>query len=187
MIMKLTAVKRASLKKSDSKRIRRSGDIPAVLYSPKHPVEPIVVKGVEFYALIRNIQPGKLSTKTLILSLGHKERHVIIKDIQYQPTTYQVSHLDFEELVDDIPIIVRVPVTCTGVAECSGVKMGGFLRQIMRHVLVECLPANIPIEFTVDVKNLGIRQSRRLGDIELPKEVKPLTSRDEVIVVVAKR
>jgi len=185
--MKLTAVKRISLKKSDAKGIRRSGDIPAVLYASGHPAESIVVNGAEFCAAIRNLEPGQLPTKVFSLLLGNKEKRVIIKEIQYQPTTYVVSHLDFEELIEDVPVTVKVPVVCTGVAECLGVKMGGFLRQIVRHIRVQCLPKHIPSEFRLDVGDLGIRQSRRLRDIEVPEEVKLLTSAEEVIVVVAKR
>ena len=68
-----------------------------------------------------------------------------------------------------------------------GIKLGGFLRQVIRHVKVECLPKNIPSEFIIDVKDLGIRQSKRLKDLAMPNGVKPLASPEEVIVVIAKR
>jgi large subunit ribosomal protein L25 len=98
-----------------------------------------------------------------------------------------VSHIDFEELFDDVPVSVKVPINCIGVADCAGIKLGGFLRQVIRHVRVECLPKHIPAEFQVDVRELGIKQSRKLADIKIPQGVKPLAKMDEVVVVVSKR
>ncbi len=71
-----------------------------------------------------------MPTTVFTLSDGKKERRAIIKDIQYHLTTYHVSHIDFEELVDNVPVSVKVPVNCIGVADCMGIKFGGFLRQV---------------------------------------------------------
>ena len=92
-----------------------------------------------------------------------------------------------EELLDQVPVKVKVPVNCIGVADCPGIKLGGFLRQVARYVKVECLPKLIPAEFIVDVKDLGIRQTKRLKDLSLPSGVKALESPEEVLVVIAKR
>ena len=188
MTMKLNAVKRTSLKKSDVKKIRRSGGVPGILYSRGRDAEPIFIQEAEFSTAVRTIPPGQLSTKAFTLVFGSKERKAIVKDIHYEPTTYIVSHLDFEELLEDVPVVVRVPIACTGVAECMGVKqMGGVLRQVTRHVQIRCLPRDIPSEFSVDVADLGMRQSRRLEDLTFPPQITPLTPLKEVLVVVAKR
>ncbi len=183
----LTALSRASTKKSDTKQIRREGKIPAILYSTGKPNLLLTVSGEEMGAILRQMKPGHLGTTVFHLKLDGKERRAIIKDIQYQLTTYQVSHIDFEELFEDVPVSVKVPIQCTGVADCVGVKLGGFLRQIIRHVRVECLPKHIPAHFFVDVQDLGIKQSKKLSDITIPQGVKPLAKMDEVVVVVSKR
>lgn len=185
--MKLTAHVRAKAKKSDTKQIRREGKIPAILYSAGQPNLPLTLNGDEMRAVLRQMKPGHLGTTIFHLNLDGKERRAIIKDIQYQLTTYEVSHIDFEELFDDVSISVKVPIQCTGVAECVGVKLGGFLRQVIRHVKVECLPKHIPSHFLVDVQDLGIKQSKKLSDIAIPQGVKPLAKMDEVVVVVSKR
>jgi large subunit ribosomal protein L25 len=185
--MKLAVKERVREKKKDLKQIRRDGNIPAIIYSSKGQTETLIVDGAEFGAILRDMKPGQLPTTVFTLTGGKKDRRVIIKDIQYHLTTYKVSHIDFEELIENIPVSVKVPVNCTGVVDCIGIKLGGFLRQVVRHVKVECLPNHIPAEFIVDVKDLGIRQSRRLKDIVMPKGVRPLTSPDEVVVVIAKR
>ena len=95
--------------------------------------------------------------------------------------------MDFVELSDASAVSVKVPVECVGVGECSGIKLGGFLRQVIRYVKVECLPKAIPAKFEVDVKDLGMRQSRRVSDIVMPQGVRPLAKLDEVVVVIAKR
>jgi large subunit ribosomal protein L25 len=82
---------------------------------------------------------------------------------------------------------VKVPVECTGVADCTGIKLGGFLRQVIRYVKVECDPHAIPSKFDIDVRDLGIKQTRRVSDIKLPQDVRPLAKLDEVLVVIAKR
>lgn len=185
--MKLAVEKRVSEKKKDVKDIRREGNIPAIIYFSKGQPEKLVVNGEEFKAALRNMKPGQLPTTVFTLSDGTKSRKAIVKDIQYQPTTYVVSHIDFEELVEDVPVNVKVPVNCAGVADCTGIKLGGFLRQVVRHVKVQCLPKHIPSEFIVDVKDLGIRQSKRMKDVSLPAGVKALARPEEVLVVIAKR
>lgn len=185
--MKLTVKPRVGDKKSDIKQLRRDGHIPAIVYSSKGETKKITLSRDEFSAILRGMKPGHLPTTVFVLVEGNTEQRVIIKDIQYHLTTYNVSHIDFEVLVDNVPVSVKVPITCTGVAECIGVKLGGFLRQVVRHVKVECLPQSIPSEFMVDVKDLGIRQSRRLKDVAIPEGVRPLASMDEVLVVIAKR
>jgi large subunit ribosomal protein L25 len=98
-----------------------------------------------------------------------------------------VIHLDFQEIVKGSTVKVNVPITCIGMAECAGIKLGGFLRQILRTVKVECLGDAIPKEFVIDVKDLGIRQTKRLSDLAMPKGVKPLAAMNEVLVVIAKQ
>lgn len=205
--MKLTAKERTYEKKSEIKRIRREGDIPANLYSKDRPNRPIFISGTDFSTIMRGMEVGHLPTTVFTLNFDGKEIQAVVKDIQYHPTTYIVTHLDFVELLKDQPVTVKVPVKCVGVTECAGLKLGGFLRQVMRHVTVECLPKDMPKAFVVDVAPLGIKQSKKLKDLDVPpgvklvvkglepkrkgvildKKAKPRTKLDEVVVVIAKR
>lgn len=185
--MKLAVKERIGEKKKDLKQIRRDGDIPAIIYSSKKEPQTLIVDGAQFSTVLSDMKPGQLPTTIFTIVDGKQERRAIIKDIQYHLTTYKVSHIDFEELIENVPINVKVPIHCTGVVDCIGIKLGGFLRQVVRHVKVECLPGLIPSEFIVDIKDLGIRQSRRLKDIVMPKGVRPLANPEEVVVVIAKK
>jgi len=107
--------------------------------------------------------------------------------IRYSTHRDELPREDYLRWMGDVAVCVKVPINCIGVADCAGIKLGGFLRQVIRHVKVECLPKKIPEEFQVDIKDLGIRQSKRLSDISMPEGVKPLANLEEVVVVIAKR
>lgn len=186
--MKLKTISRSTEKKSENKKLRREGLIPSIIYTRGKDAESIAVDRIEFGSLLRKVQSGRLST-TIFTLVGEdgKERRAIVKDIQYKPTNYEVIHLDFEELIDKLPINVKVPIECTGIVDCIGVKLGGVLRQVIRHVRVRCLPKDIPNAFQIDVKTLNQRESRRLKDIEIPKTIRPLVDLNEVAVLIAKR
>lgn len=186
--MKLQMLKRAAAKKSEAKQIRRAGQIPAVIYHRSKEPQSVAVLNAEFDALVRNVQPGRLSTNifTLVDDKGH-ERKAILKEIQYNVTNYNVIHLDFEELHDNVPVNVKVPIECSGIADCPGIKLGGALRQVIRRVRVRCLPKDIPQAFVVDVKSMNLGDVRRIGDLEIPQTIKSLAKPREVAVAIVKR
>lgn len=186
--MKLKISERSTEKKREPKRIRRDGGIPAVVYKRGNISQNIIIDEAELSAVLRQIKPGHLATTifSLVDEKGHTHK-AIIKDIQYQVTTYRVSHLDFEELVDGVQINVKVPIECVGVVDCVGVKLGGILRQVNRHVKVRCLPKDLPSSFELDVKELGVGQYKKLSDLAIPQTIRPLADLNEVVVVIAKR
>lgn len=186
--MKLKIFKREVGKKSESSRIRREGNIPAVLYVRGKPTDAIIIDGAEFNGILRSITPGRLSTTQFLLKdEGGKERRAILKEIQYHPTTYQVHHLDLEELYDDVKVTLNIPIECTGVVDCVGVKLGGVLRQVIRKLRVRCLPKDIPSVFYVDVKYLAQNEKIRLSQLEIPQTVRPVADLNEVAIIIAKR
>lgn len=185
--MKLTIFKREGKAKSELKKIRYDGDIPAIIYQKRAPSLDIFIKGAEFDALLRGLNKGRLSTTILTLKEEKKEHKVIVKDIQYSSTNYKIMHVDFE-LIEKDPVTVNVPIELLSVAECKGIKEGGTMRQIIRTIKVRCMPKDIPSVVSLDVKDLGLLESKRLSDIELPKDVRPLARNlKEIVAIVAKR
>lgn len=186
--MKLNVKPRKANSKSEINKLRREGFIPAVLYIRGKEGETLALNNEEFKALLRQIRSGHLPTTVFkLIDENGKERQALIKDIQYNVTTYDVIHLDFEELVKDQKVNVKVPIECIGMADCAGIKLGGVLRQVIRHVRVRCLPKDIPTFFELDIKELGPRQSKRLGDLPIPNTVRPLVDLNEVVAVIVKR
>jgi len=186
--MHLTVHKRKDLKKSSTSKIRREGNIPGVLYGKGKESQNIIINGDEFKAILRGLKSGLLATTILSVKGegGHTFR-AIVKDVHYHVADYSILHIDLTLLEDHQPVSINVPIQVVGAAECAGVKLGGFMRQVIRALKVSCLPKDIPQEFVLDVKDLSIAQSKRLSDIELPSSVRPLARMNEIAVVIAKK
>ncbi len=185
--MKLKTEMRAHQKKSELTNIRVEGDIPAVAYSKQSGTFSLRVNGADFNAALRQLEEGHLPTTVFELEIEGKPRKAIVKDIQYHPTSYKVKHLDFQLLEDGQNVKLNVPVVCTGVADCAGIKLGGFLRQVKRHIRVECLPEHIPTHFELSIKELGLKQSLKAYKIPMADNVRMLFPKNEVVVTIAKR
>lgn len=186
--MKLSMTQRTAGKKSETSRLRREGFIPAIIYVQGKPAIDVTIKSSDYQGLMRQVLPGRLSTTVFdLVDAKGKVHKALIKEIQYHPTTYDVMHLDFIELHDNAKVNVKVPIECTGVVDCVGIKLGGALRQVIRYLPVRCLPRDIPTAFELDIRNLGPRESRKLGDLAIPETVQPLMALKEVVAVIVKR
>lgn len=185
--MKLTAAKRKGKTKGETNKIRREGDIPAILYGNKIENQNVSVNGSEYRAILRSVKQGGLSTTMFELELDGKKLKAIVKHVQYHPTTYEILHLDFLLLDDHKEVNIKVPIRFTGKDACAGVKQGGVLRQVIRNVKVRCLPKKIPVEFFLDVKDIGMMGSKKLSELSLPEGVVPVANMSEVVAIVAKR
>jgi len=184
--MKLQIKKRTGGKKSEINAIRREGNIPAVVYIRGKDGETISVDGNDFSSLVRQIVPGRLATTVFELTEGNETFKAILKDITYDPVSYRVIHLDFEKLTKD-EVTVKVPIEVTGAVDSVGIKLGGILRQVLRYVRVRCLPKDIPSHFSVDIRSMGINETKRISDIEIPQSIRPLAKHDEVALVIGKK
>ncbi len=185
--MKVKISKRAGKLKSELSQLRHQKHVPGVIYGKGREVETIAVDGVDFGAALRHMKKGHLATTIFELEQDGKVIKAIAKDIQYHPVTYRLLHVDFIELQDEQPVNVNVPVEYIGIAECSGIKLGGFLRQVIRSVRVRCLPKDIPTQFNLDITEMGIGNTKRISDIDMPQGVKPLVGTKDVVVTIAKR
>lgn len=186
--MKLKTIKRDSKSKGETNRLRREGFIPAIMYHNGKPGHAIAVSNAEFQAFLREVKTGHLPTQrfTLVDEQG-KEVSVLIKEIQYHPTTYNVLHLDFEELDAGVSVNVKVPIVCTGVLDCVGIKLGGSLRQVIRHLPVRCLPRDIPTNIELNIKDMALGDKKRLKDLSIPQTVRPLMPLNEVAILIARK
>ena len=186
--MKLQTQKRPAEKKREVNRLRREGFIPAVIYRRGQPAENIAVIESEYAALLRAVEPGRLSTRVFTLTNEDgASRRAILKEVQYNIINYKPIHLDFEELNEEESLNVKVPIECTGVVDCVGVKLGGAVRQPIRTIRVNCLPKDIPDAFFLDIRAMALYDTKRLSDLEIPQTMKPLANLNEVAVVIVKR
>lgn len=185
--MKLSVSSRAGNKKSDVKKLRRAGQIPAIIYGPGKENKNISFPLEQLQETLRTIHPGRLATTVFDLEEGGSSVKVLVKEVQYHPVSYAVLHVDFILIEEKTPVKVNVPLRVSGQADCVGIKLGGFLRQVIRSMKVQCLPKDLPEELVVDIRELEIGGSKTLSDFPVPEKVHPLAHMKEVAVVITKR
>ena len=176
---------RASRGKNEARRTRREGFIPAVVYGAfKDPVS-ISVNPREIVKIVRS-KSGYNTIFNLAVS-GGETSPVMVVDSQVDPIKGNLLHADLKRIDLSKRIKVAVPVHTTG--EPTGVKVqGGLLEVVTRSVEIECLPDEIPEDFTVSVADLMIGQSRRASNVALSGSMKLVSPADQVIAhVVALR
>ena len=179
----LTIKKREGTGKEVAKRLRRQGLVPAVLYGGGAPQ----ALTVDYRDVVRVIQGRESSTTLLNLKFedgGGSARTAIIRDMQYDPVSEKVIHVDLQEVRMDRAITVGVPVFSTGEAE--GVKEhAGILEMILREVQVSCLPGLIPERITVDVSALMIGDVLTVANLTPPEGVRILNDPAQAVVTVS--
>lgn len=185
--MELVVASRETDKKSLLKKIRQTGGIPAVIYSGGKSLANIVVDAHVFSKFLSSLESGALSSTIFSLSYEGRTIKALVKDIQYHVTSYRVIHLDFEELIEDRDVKLKIPIRCINAVDCVGVKLGGSLRQVIRALRVVCKPKDIVPYLELDVRSLGLSQTRKLSDIQIPAGLRPITPLKEVAVTVSRR
>ncbi|MGC9313233.1 MAG: 50S ribosomal protein L25 [Sediminispirochaetaceae bacterium] len=173
----LEAFKREDLKKGASGRLRRSGKIPAVVYGSKTPIS-IAVSYSEFEKKFHNVSENTIIT----LELEDGKHDVLLKDYQEDTIKGFVTHIDFYEIEKGRVLRTNVPVAIEGVP--VGVKEGGLLEERLHEIEVECLPADIPETFHLNVEGLNIGDTLHVGDLEIPDNVKIISMPEQVVVTI---
>ncbi|GAI92216.1 unnamed protein product [marine sediment metagenome] len=180
MSFKIKAEKREIFGKNASRRLRREGMIPAVLYGGGSSNVPLTLKKQDVFMILRS-DTGE--NTVFQVSFDSESRDVMIKELQRDPVTDEILHADFVHIAMDKVIQVSVPVVSVG--EAVGVKTeGGFVDFITREVEVECLPKDIPERIEIDISGLHLRQSLKAEDVTLPEGVKLITSSDTILVLI---
>lgn len=153
----LAGQSRTNLGKKDSKELRAKGLIPCVLYGMGENVN-FTVEAKAFSKVY--ISPN---VYVVVLNIDGKEHKAILKEIQFHPVTDSVLHVDFLEVTEDKPFMVKLPIKITGHAE--GVKLGGKLKVKMRKMRVSGLMKDLPAELVIDVTSLGLGHSIKLATV----------------------
>lgn len=175
---------REKLGSRESRRLRRSGRIPGVLYGSGAPR----AFSVDAHELRRALTGGHGLHQILDIVLEGQStpHHAVLKDYQLDPLRSTLTHVDLHEVRLDRPIQSQVMIELVGTA--AGVARGGLLQQTLREVTVEALPANVPERLELDVSALGIGDTLRVADIAAPAGVVLLDDPETIIAsVVATR
>jgi large subunit ribosomal protein L25 len=178
-VISIKGENRDSLGKGGARKARAKGLIPAVLYGHGEAPVALTVQNREF---VTSMHQHKGSNPILSVQLGGGEYTALLRDVQYDPLTHEILHLDFQHISLTERVEVKVPVHLTGTA--VGVKDGGgILEVIIRDIEVRCLPTAIPASLDLDVSALGIGDSIHVRDLKVT-DVEILTDPDAAVATV---
>jgi len=165
----LDAEPRSDLGKGASRRLRRTGRVPAILYGAG--VDPQSIS-LDHNKIRHDLENEAFYSHILTVNLAGKKQKVILRDLQRHPAKPVILHIDFLRVSDDQEIHMHVPLHFIGEDVCHGVKMeGGQISHQMTEVEVACLPKDIPEFIELDLTELHIGDSIHLAEIKLPAGV----------------
>ena len=166
--------------KGVARKLRAQGQIPAVVYGGHRDPAKITVDRKAIAELIHKSEHGVRSIILLKMVGTEQQRHAMIKDIQMDPISRKMKHIDFVRVMMDEKIKTSVPIHIVGIAQ--GVKEGGILDWHIREVRVECFPNQIPDKIDIDVSGLNTHDFHCIKDLVLPEGVKVLDDGERNIV-----
>ena len=178
----LKANVRTELGKQAVKKLRAQKRIPAVVYGVGIKATPIVVNVDEFHRATHTKAGENVVIQLAVQGPKNFEKTVVIKEIQHDPMSDAVEHVDFNAISLTEKIKVNVQLHLIG--EAPGLKEGGVLDVVHHEIEVECLPTNIPERLEADISSLKIGDSIHIREIKFPAGVVPQMAEDEVIVAI---
>lgn len=169
MKIEISADKRTVQGKGASRRLRRSGIVPAIIYGGETPAQPIEMNHKD---LFYNLKLEAFHASILTISVAGKKEQVLLRDIQMHPFKQQVLHVDFQRVDKNKKIHMKVPLHFINAEISPGVKTaGGIVSHILTEVDISCLPADLPEFISVDLAHLTAGHTLHLSDLVLPKGV----------------
>jgi large subunit ribosomal protein L25 len=183
----LSASIRSKKGKSANQKLRQAGNIPAVLYGPRGNI--LLEMGEESTRHLLEKMSGMHELVPINVTDSASGEswtaQVMLREIQKHPYQHQITHIDFWELPEAKPQIVRIPIHVIG--ESPGVKGGGVLQMVVREMPVSCLPADIPSFVEVDSSSLELGDSIRIQDVKLPENVTVGTDENFAVISIVGR
>lgn len=162
--------------KKESKKLREQELVPCVLYGIGEPVH-FYTSFSEFRSLVYTPDVFVVN-----LNIGGETKQAIVQDMQWHPVDEKLLHADFLQISENVPIKIELPVTISGSAK--GIKAGGKLKVNVRKLKVKGLVKDLPDTVNVDVSDLDLGQSLKVGDLVADK-IEFLVSKSNVIATVA--
>jgi large subunit ribosomal protein L25 len=155
--------------KGASRRLRRTGKVPAILYGGKGEPSNITLDQLK---LLNVISDEKFYSSIITVKLGGKDHQAIVKDIQLHPAKQQVLHVDLQRVLADQAIRIHLPIHFLNETTCPGVKtQGGLVSHLRTDVEISCLPKDLPEALEVDMAGMSLNDTVYLKDIKLPEGV----------------
>ena len=181
MKIEIIANKRELQGTGASRRLRRAGKVPGILYGGETAAQPIQV---DHNALFHSLKQEAFHASVLSMNLDGEKQQVLLRDYQMHPFRPLVLHADFQRVAADRKIHMKVPLHFIHADIAPGVKLqGGVVSHVLNELNVTCLPADLPEFIEVDMKDVSVGHSIHVKDLQLPNGVEAVLHRNENPVV----
>lgn len=181
VLQSVTANPRTESGKGAARRLRQSGQIPAVAYGKGLPATTLAVAPKDIVTVLKS-ERGQ-NTLLQVKVEGASDLLVMIKDFSYHPVTRALEHVDFIQVNLEEPVEADVPLVTKGRA--AGITLGGVLHQVHRTLRVRCVPDRIPLKIEADVTPLEVGDSLAVKDLVLPEGVEVLLAAELTVLSIA--
>lgn len=169
----LTAEPRGKLGKGASRRLRRAGQVPAILYGGGQEPQPLVLNHLDVLNQMKN---EAIYSHVLTLKVGDQTESVVLRDLQRHPFKPTILHLDFLRVSADRKLRAHVPLHFVNENTARGVKQqGGMVSRALIDIEIECLPSHLPEFIEIDLADLGVGETIHLSQLKLPNGVELAT------------
>lgn len=186
----LKAEPRSDLGKGASRRLRRAGQLPAILYGGGQDPQPLVLNHLEVLNLMNKVGEAFYS-HVLTLKIDGNVESAVLRDMQRHPFKPAILHIDFLRASADRKLRVHVPLHFTNESVSRGVKQqGGVVSHALIDIEIACLPRDLPEFIEVDLIDLGVGGALHLSDLKLPEGVElathiaPGSEQDAIVVSI---
>lgn len=188
MQFEMTAKKRNDQGTGASRRLRRAGRVPAIVYGGAEAAQAI---DLDMNTVLLNLRKEAFHASVLTLDIEGKKEQVLLRDSQMHPYRAIVLHVDFQRVDASKKLHQKVPLHFVNADVAPGVKLsGGLVSHAMNEIDVSCLPADLPAFIEVDLKSLNVGQSIHVKELPLPKGVTVVAHGGDnpvVVSIVAKK
>jgi large subunit ribosomal protein L25 len=169
MQIEVNAQKRTKQGTGASRRLRREGKTPGIVYGGK---SPAVVIELDHNALYHQLRQEAFHASVLTLNLDGEKEQVLLRSVNMHPFRAEVQHVDFQRVLADVKIQMKVPLHFINAEQSPGVKLsGGIVSHVISDLEIRCLPADLPEFIEVDLKDLAAGHTLHLSHIKLPAGV----------------
>jgi len=175
----LAANTRKLTKTTGSKKVRQGGGLPGVIYGNGDP-QNIEIETKQFGKAVKSTEAKNFLVE---LDIDGEKSIALVQDVQKNPLTNLIIHVDFKRLTKDSVVTAEVPLHHIGTAE--GVKLGGVMQTAMHTISLKGRPKDIPDSLELDVSGMEVGQSRYLEDLDLPKGVAAIGQPKALVLTIA--
>ena len=146
------------------RRLRREGDVPAILYGgDKKNISIAINHDVLFHSL----EKEEFHSAIIVINTDGNKEQAILRDVQRHPHKNTILHADFQRVDNKRILTMSLPIHFTGEEECVGARAGGIISHLITEVEVSCLPKDLPELIELDVSGVNLNESLHLSDIQL--------------------